>query len=103
MLIAESVTILHHSAYLSHERLRRVTIMAIMTPGRWINFVAVVLGALGAFVLYWWSFTFESTFGYGMDGNALNARNRRRQRMQRVGLVLIFVSFALQGIALFFD
>jgi hypothetical protein len=29
--------------------------VATMTPGRWINLVAVALGALGAFVLYKWS------------------------------------------------
>jgi hypothetical protein len=30
-----------------------------MTPGRWINLVAVALGAIGAFILYKWSFALE--------------------------------------------
>lgn len=81
--------------------------MATMTPGRWINLVAVALGAIGAFILYKWSFAFEGfTQFYSRDGEALKAqtaRNLKRQKKQRVGLGLIFASFALQGLALFFD
>jgi hypothetical protein len=71
--------------------------MATMTLGRWINLVAVALGAIGALVLYKWSFAFES-FGQYYDAasvKAQSARNLRRQMMQRVGLGLICASFAL--------
>ena len=80
-------------------------LMATMTPGRWINLAAVALGALGAIILYKWSFAFES-FGQWHDAasiKAQTARNLQRQTMQRVGLGLICASFVLQGLALFFD
>jgi hypothetical protein len=77
--------------------------MATMTPGRWINLVAVALGALGALVLYKGSFAFESLMAYDIDDKALGARNRRRQTLQRAGLSLLFASFALQAFALLFD
>jgi hypothetical protein len=90
---------------LRRDRICGVRIMATMTPGRWINLAAVVLGALGALVLYKGSFAFES-FGQWHDAasiKAQSARNLRRQTMQRVGLGLICASFVLQGVALFFD
>jgi hypothetical protein len=76
-----------------------------MTPGRWINLVAVALGAIGAFILYKWSFALEGFSRWSDDVSikAKTARNLQRQTMQRVGLGLIFASFAVQGLVLFFD
>lgn len=36
------------------------TLIATMTPGRWINLVAAALGAIGAIVLFNGSFAYES-------------------------------------------
>jgi hypothetical protein len=78
--------------------------MGTMTLGRWINLAGVVLGAIGALVLYKWSFALESYTQRHDDASikAQRARNLQRQRMQRVGLGLICASFAMQGLALLF-
>jgi hypothetical protein len=81
--------------------------MTTMTPGRWINLVAAVLGAIGAIVLFKGSFAYEGFSQiYSRDGEAVKAqtaRNRRRQIMQRIGIGLILASFVVQGAAQFLD
>jgi multisubunit Na+/H+ antiporter MnhG subunit len=83
------------------------TLIATMTPGRWINLVAAALGAIGAIVLFNGSFAYESfPQYYSRDGEAVKAqtaRNRRRQIMQRIGIGLILASFVVQGATQFLD
>jgi hypothetical protein len=78
-----------------------------LTPDRWLNVAAAILGSLGALILFKWSFAFESLPFYddraGTISKPIGLRNRRRQTMQRVGLALILVSFILQGVAQFVD
>ncbi len=78
-----------------------------LSPDRWLNLAATVLGAIGAAILFKWSFAFESLSVWddraGTVSKPLIARNRRRQKMQRIGLALILASFVLQGIAQFVD
>jgi hypothetical protein len=83
--------------------------MAILTLGRWINPAGAALGAIGALVLYkWsfykWSFALERYTQWHGDASimAQRERNLQRQRMQRAGLGLICASFAMQGLALLF-
>jgi hypothetical protein len=82
--------------------------MTTMTPGRWINLVAAALGALGAIILFFKSWTLEPLGGGSFGGPQfekhradVKARNAARIRWQRVGLVLILASFVVQGAAQF--
>jgi hypothetical protein len=79
--------------------------MTTMTPGRWINLVAAVLGAIGAIVLFDGSFAYESRTVWTDEQSVArrNKRNRHRQIMQRIGIWLILASFVVQGAAQFFD
>jgi hypothetical protein len=86
-------------------------LLAVMTPGRWINIAAATLGALGTISLVLNSWSLEPRGvgflaggpTYEKDTADLNARNAARLRWQRVGLVLILASFVMQAAAQFFD
>ena len=70
--------------------MRWAALMATMTPGRWINLAAAVLGAIGAIVLFNGSFAYESFQPYHDRASiqAQTARDLSRQLKQRVGLGL---------------
>ncbi|OUL68698.1 hypothetical protein [Paraburkholderia hospita] len=68
-----------------------------------LNIASAAIGVLGTFLMY------KGTFGLVASGAYMNAAllaevkkgNDRRQLLQRAGLVLLTVSFAMQGIAQF--
>jgi hypothetical protein len=80
-------------------------ILVSFTVGKGIQLAAAACGAVGTFLLYRGSFTFESP-GFWVDEALLqeiNARNRCRQRLQRVGLAFLMLSFLLGALSLFFE
>jgi uncharacterized membrane protein len=85
--------------------MRWAPLMATMTPGRWINLAAAVLGAVGAIVLFNGSFAYASRTVWTDERSVAkrNKRNLRRQLKQRIGIGLILASFVVQGAAQFFD
>lgn len=77
-----------------------------MTASRWVSLVSAVFGAVGAWLLFRGSFALaQGPSGYGLlatwqaEAGERRSRNRRRLLLQRMGLALILVSFALQGVA----
>lgn len=66
-----------------------------------LNIASAAIGVLGTFLMY------KGTFGLVMPGAYMNialiaetnTANRRRQQLQKVGLIMLTISFALQGFA----
>ncbi|WP_186010915.1 hypothetical protein [Burkholderia gladioli] len=75
-----------------------------MTLTQAVNLASAATGVAGTIAMY------KGTFGLVPVGNFTHSpegtrvtqeANRRRERLQRVGLRLLMVSFALQGVAQF--
>ena len=79
-----------------------------MNAAHWTALLSAVLGAAGTIILFFNSWTLQPHAGTFLSGpnrqadNArTNARNRRMVLWQKFGLVLLCLSFAAQGIAVF--
>ena len=73
-----------------------------MSPDKVLNLVSASVGAIGTFLMYKGTFGFAPVGSYmGAASKETIAANTRRERLQKCGLLLLTLSFALQGIAQF--
>lgn len=76
-----------------------------MAAAACVTLISAVLGATGTAVLFKGSFAFEPIPGMSWGGPDLAqynlgiiANNKRRLNLQRAGLVLLLISFFVQGL-----
>ncbi|MGX5875334.1 hypothetical protein [Burkholderia gladioli] len=75
-----------------------------MTLTQAVNLASAAMGIAGTIAMYRGTFGLAPIAGFMYSSEAARATqeaNRHRERLQRVGLALLMVSFALQGVAQF--
>ncbi len=79
-----------------------------MSSAQYAALLSAALGAAGTGFLYRGTYGFEpyegATFGspeQQQRNSFIYAKNKSRQRSQRIGIVLLFLSFALQAVVVF--